>query len=101
MPLPELSGLPVSLNVVPLRLVPDRSPALNKVTWVLPSDPISTALRSARFWCARLSWMVRLPTVEVSCPLIVRGEASGVTAAAGIVTLTLEGGAWEISGRDT
>ena len=44
-----------SLNVVLTRFVPARSPALNRVTWVLPSGPIRTALKLARSESVMLS----------------------------------------------
>src|SRR5271157_6569938 len=62
------------LNVV-TRLVPARSPALNRVTLVVPSGPIRTALRLARLGAVMLSVTLILPTVaEAPWPVIVSGE---------------------------
>src|SRR5208282_894792 len=64
-----------SLNVVLTIFDPERSPALNRVTWVLPSGPIRTALRLARFGSVRLSvTLLMVPTVEAPWPVIVSGE---------------------------
>ena len=63
-----------SLNVVPVRFAPDRLPALNRVTLVLPSGPIRTALSAARLGSVMLSWTLTLPTVSAPMPVIVSGE---------------------------
>ena len=62
MPLVMLVLAP-SLKIVPVRFAPDRFPALNRVTLVLPSGAIKTTLRFARIGSVILSPTVKLPTV--------------------------------------
>ena len=61
-----MSLVDVSLKAVLTIFDPERSPALNNVTWVLPSGEINTALRSARLGAVMLSWAVRSAICSMS-----------------------------------